>query len=132
MNQNTKVLITGAGGFIGSHLVERCVEAGFKVRAFVHYNSRNFHGWLEGSPVYNELEVVAGFSIYLSACNWKIMHENGPDAYHGPVVHNNFMQAVTYREQRESRSGVTKTDTARFRSTESVAGGARCSWRCEI
>ena len=60
MNQNTKVLITGAGGFIGSHLVERCVEAGFKVRAFVHYNSRNFHGWLEGSPVYNELEVVAG------------------------------------------------------------------------
>ena len=60
MNQNTKVLITGAGGFIGSHLVERCVEAGFKVRAFVHYNSRNFHGWLESSPVYNELEVVAG------------------------------------------------------------------------
>ena len=60
MNQNTKVLITGAGGFLGSHLVERCVEAGFKVRAFVHYNSRNCHGWLESSPVYNELEVVAG------------------------------------------------------------------------
>ena len=60
MNQNTKVLITGAGGFIGSHLVERCVEAGFKVRAFVHYNSRNFHGWLESSPVYKELEVVTG------------------------------------------------------------------------
>ena len=60
MNQNTKVLITGSGGFLGSHLVERCVEAGFKVRAFVHYNSRNFHGWLESSPVYKELEVVAG------------------------------------------------------------------------
>lgn len=60
MNQNTKILITGAGGFIGSHLVERCVEAGCKVRAFVHYNSRNFHGWLESSPVYKELEVVAG------------------------------------------------------------------------
>ena len=36
------------------------MEAGFKVRAFVHYNSRNFHGWLESSPVYKELEVVAG------------------------------------------------------------------------
>jgi benzoate/toluate 1,2-dioxygenase alpha subunit len=42
------------------------------------------------------------------------MHENGPDAYHAPVVHNNFAQAVTYREKRESRSGVTKTDTGRL------------------
>ena len=73
------------------------------------------------APAPQELEIVAGFSIYQTACNWKIMHENGPDAYHGPVVHNNFMQAVTYREQRESRSGVTKTDTARFRSTESAS-----------
>jgi NAD dependent epimerase/dehydratase len=60
MNQKTKVLITGAGGFIGSHLVERCVEAGHKVRAFVHYNARNFHGWLEASPSYGDLEVVSG------------------------------------------------------------------------
>lgn len=60
MNQKTKILITGAGGFIGSHLVEQCVEAGHKVRAFVHYNARNFHGWLEASPYYGELEVVSG------------------------------------------------------------------------
>ena len=36
------VLVTGAGGFIGSHLVEALVEQGAEVRAFVHYNFRNF------------------------------------------------------------------------------------------
>ena len=43
----SKILITGAGGFIGSHLAEYLVEKGHKVKAFVRYNSRNFWGWLE-------------------------------------------------------------------------------------
>ncbi|MCO5261180.1 MAG: GDP-mannose 4,6-dehydratase, partial [Crocinitomicaceae bacterium] len=34
------VLVTGAAGFIGSHLTERCVESGYKVKAFVRYNSK--------------------------------------------------------------------------------------------
>jgi NAD dependent epimerase/dehydratase len=55
-----KVLITGASGFIGSHLVEECVEAGFEVKAFVRYNSKNNWGWLENSKVVNEIEVVTG------------------------------------------------------------------------
>jgi NAD dependent epimerase/dehydratase len=42
-----KVLVTGAGGFIGSHLTERLVHAGAQVRALVHYNSRNDWGMLE-------------------------------------------------------------------------------------
>jgi benzoate/toluate 1,2-dioxygenase alpha subunit len=66
------------------------------------------------APAPHELEIVGGFSIYQTRCNWKIMHENGPDAYHAPTVHNNFAQAVTYREKRESRSGVTRTDTGRL------------------
>ena len=41
------VLVTGAGGFIGSHLVERLLELGANVRAFVHYNSRNDIGFLD-------------------------------------------------------------------------------------
>ncbi len=55
-----KVLVTGAGGFIGSHLVEKCIEEGFEVKAFVRYNSKNNWGWLEKSPVKNEIEVITG------------------------------------------------------------------------
>ncbi len=54
------ILITGAGGFIGSHLVELCVQKGYSVKAFVHYNSRNFWGWLEESPHKNDIEIIAG------------------------------------------------------------------------
>ena len=44
-----KILVTGAGGFIGSHLTEYLVEKGYKVKAFVRYNSCTFWGWLEKS-----------------------------------------------------------------------------------
>ena len=61
MNWKEKhVLITGAGGFIGSHLTAKLVRLGAKVRAFVRYNSRNDPGLIEilPSPVKNELEVI--------------------------------------------------------------------------
>jgi len=56
------VLVTGAGGFIGSHLAEALARAGASVRAFVRYTSRGDHGWLEaGDPeVVRELEVYRG------------------------------------------------------------------------
>jgi len=57
---NLKVLVTGAGGFIGSHLCEALTERGCKVKAFVRYNSKNFWGWIETSPYKNEIEVYAG------------------------------------------------------------------------
>ena len=60
--KNKKVLITGADGFIGSHLVERLLEEGCKVRAFVYYNSFNSWGWLDSFPKEKlaQLEIVAG------------------------------------------------------------------------
>jgi NAD dependent epimerase/dehydratase len=57
---NKKILITGSAGFIGSHLVEKCVELGFDVKAFTHYNSTNSFGWLDNSAVRNDIEVVSG------------------------------------------------------------------------
>ena len=45
-----KVLVTGAGGFIGSHLTESLLEKGYEVKAFVHYNSFGRWGWLDTLP----------------------------------------------------------------------------------
>lgn len=60
--QNKKVLVTGAGGFIGSHLTEHLWKLGAKVKAFVRYNSRNDWGLLELLPKekINEIEVIMG------------------------------------------------------------------------
>ncbi len=57
-----KILVTGADGFIGSHLTEELVRQGHDVRAFVLYNSFNSWGWLDASPeeIKNNIEVFAG------------------------------------------------------------------------
>jgi nucleoside-diphosphate-sugar epimerase len=58
----SKVLVTGAGGFIGSHLVERLVAEGTQVRAFVEYDSRGSWGWLDdvAPDIRDAIEVIAG------------------------------------------------------------------------
>jgi dTDP-glucose 4,6-dehydratase len=55
-----RVLVTGAGGFIGSHLAERLVEEGANVKAFVHYNALDSRGWLDKSQFLSEMEIHAG------------------------------------------------------------------------
>jgi NAD dependent epimerase/dehydratase len=57
-----KVLVTGAGGFIGSHLTESLARDGAEVRAFVRYNSRNDYGWLEqlDDALSDEVEIFRG------------------------------------------------------------------------
>jgi NAD dependent epimerase/dehydratase len=57
-----KVLITGADGFIGSHLTEALVNQGYVVRAFVYYNSFNSYGWLDSIPAEtrSKIEFFAG------------------------------------------------------------------------
>lgn len=57
-----KVLVTGADGFIGSHLVEELIKKGYEVRAFTYYNSFNNWGWLDTLPgdIMRDVEVFQG------------------------------------------------------------------------
>jgi len=58
--KNKKILVTGADGFIGSHLTEELVRRGYDVRAFVYYNSFNSWGWLD----YSEPEIKKNIEIF--------------------------------------------------------------------
>lgn len=60
MTMNKSVLITGADGFIGSHLTELVAEKGYKIRALSYYNSFNYWGWLEDVSCKDEIEIISG------------------------------------------------------------------------
>ena len=57
-----KILVTGSEGFIGSHIVEKLVKKGYKVKALVLYNFNNSHGWLDtlDKKTLKEIEIIPG------------------------------------------------------------------------
>jgi NAD dependent epimerase/dehydratase len=57
---NKKILVTGADGFIGSHLTETLLSKGYRVKALSQYNSFNYWGWLEDIAINKNLEIVSG------------------------------------------------------------------------
>lgn len=62
MSSNNRVLVTGADGFIGSHLTEALVKKGYEVKAFVQYNSFNSWGWLDHSTteIKQKIDIFSG------------------------------------------------------------------------
>ena len=60
MLNNKNILVTGADGFIGSHLTEMLVQKGAKVKALSYYNSFNYWGWLEDLDCLDDVEVLTG------------------------------------------------------------------------
>lgn len=60
IHKQSTVLVTGADGFVGSHLTELLVREGYKVKALSQYNSFNNWGWLEDVDCHNQIEVING------------------------------------------------------------------------
>tara|TARA_R110000868_G_scaffold153644_9_gene379162 strand:- start:9171 stop:10172 length:1002 start_codon:yes stop_codon:yes gene_type:complete len=113
-----KILVTGADGFIGSHLVEKLIRNGESVKAFTYYNSFNSWGWLDTLPkeILDEVEVFAGdvrdpFGVNQSmkGCD-KVFHLAAliaiPYSYHSPSTYidtnvNGTLNIVQAAKQRE-------------------------------
>ena len=90
-----KVFLTGADGFIGSHLAERLVRDGYQVKALAQYNSFNSWGWLDSSPLKNQMEIVTGdirdpfaMKTFMKGCD-AVLHLAAliaiPYSYHAPA-----------------------------------------------
>ena len=99
MHSQSSILVTGADGFIGSHLVDALVRAGHRVRAFVLYNSFNSWGWLDHCPtdVKGRFEVFAGdirdgngVRVAMKGCD-AVLHLAAliaiPYSYHSPETY---------------------------------------------
>lgn len=135
MSSGSKILVTGADGFIGSHVVEELVRQGRPVRAFVQYNSFGHWGWLDTVPesIWDALEVVAGdvrdaLSVRdaVAGCD-RILHlaalisipysYRAPDSYVDTNIRGTLNVVQAAREQ-----GVTKVVVT---STSEVYGSAQ-------
>jgi dTDP-glucose 4,6-dehydratase len=130
-----KVLVTGADGFIGSHLVEALVQQGYEVRAFVLYNSFNSWGWLDHAApeVRSKIDVFAGdirdphgVRAAMKGCD-TVLHLAAliaiPYSYHSPdtYVDTNVKGTLNVLQAARDLGGIKVIHT----STSEVYGTAR-------
>ena len=97
--KDKKILVTGADGFIGSHLTEKLVKRGYRVKAFVYYNSFNSWGWLDQSEdqIKESVEIFAGdirdpFGVSTAASDCDVIFHLAaliaiPFSYHSPAAY---------------------------------------------
>ena len=133
--QGKKILVTGADGFIGSHLTEHLVRAGADVRAFVYYNSFNSWGWLDEADdrIKNSLDVFAGdirdphgVRTAMKGCD-VVMHLAAliaiPYSYHSPDTYVDTNVKGTLNVVQAARD--LGTERVVHTSTSEVYGSAR-------
>ncbi|MDT3698266.1 MAG: NAD-dependent 4,6-dehydratase LegB [Thermincola sp.] len=133
--RDKKILVTGADGFIGSHLTEELLRLGYNVRAFVLYNSFNSRGWLDdtSSSLQDNLEMFSGdirdpYGVYeaMKGCN-VVLHLAAliaiPYSYHSPDTYlDTNVKGTLNILQAARRLGVEKVVHT---STSEVYGTAR-------
>lgn len=128
-----KVLVTGAAGFIGSHLVEYLVEKGYDVRAFFRYSSSGSRGWLDDSPLAGNFEAFFGdirdydsVRLALSECDG-VFHLASligiPYSYQSPLAYIRTNVEGTYNVVENAR--YLGTGRILCTSTSEVYGTAR-------
>lgn len=133
--KNKKVLVTGADGFIGSHLVESLIDQGCAVKAFVYYNSFNSWGWLDTLPT-EKLEKIEIFSGDIRDPNGVRLAMQGidivfhlaaliaiPFSYHSPDSYIDTNIKGTLNILQASKD--LKTERVLITSTSEVYGTAR-------
>ena len=128
-----KVLVTGADGFIGSHLTELLLEKGYKVKALAYYNSFNNLGWLDDFPAHSNLEIVTGdirdphFVKQIMAGTQIVFHLAAliaiPYSYHAPdsYVDTNIKGTLNVCQAARELGGIRVLST----STSEVYGTAQ-------
>lgn len=128
-----KILVTGAGGFIGSFLTERLAVDGFNVKAFIRYNSKNSWGWIDKSIVKKDIEIICGdirdfdsVSKALEGCD-TVFHLAAligiPYSYFSPLAYIKTNLEGTYNILEASR--LNKLENVIITSTSEVYGTAQ-------
>ena len=127
------VLVTGADGFIGSHLTEALVAAGHRVRAMVYYNSFGSWGWLDHSPVKDDVEIFVGdvrdgVCVRQAVADCSVVYHLAaligiPYSYYAPAsyVDTNMTGTLNVLQAARERGGVKVVHT----STSEVYGSAQ-------
>lgn len=130
-----KILVTGADGFIGSHLTEELVKQGYEVRAFIFYNSFNSWGWIDSFPeeIKNKIEIFAGdirdpngVRVAMEGCD-TVFHLAAligiPFSYHSPDSYVDTNIKGTLNVLQAAR--LLKTERILVTSTSEVYGTAQ-------
>ena len=147
LDMDTKVLVTGADGFIGSHLVEALLQEGCDVRAFVYYNSFNSWGWLDtlDQAKKDQLDIFAGdvrdpngvreamrdvdIVFHLAALIGIPFSYHSPDSYVDTNIKGTLNVVQAARDEKVSKILITSTSGRSFMIKSNAATISEKNWK---